>query len=131
MHTRLNLLPKHCGLIRNVSGCIFRHKKDIKIVVYSVHIAFVLCFRPNVRPKTRRDVDFLNGEYMEPKLKLYLWKDVLCDYTAGMMGALAESPEQALELLQKELAGYQVEWDLAQPYTVHETPIAFHVWGGG
>jgi hypothetical protein len=44
------------------------------------------------------------------KLKLYVWEDVLTDYTSGVMFALAESEEEPRVLTEK---------------------CAFAVWGGG
>lgn len=64
------------------------------------------------------------------KLKLYVWQNVLTDYTDGVMFALATSPEEARKLL---LAGtsYLPKEDLDKEPDVYETPVAFSVWGGG
>jgi hypothetical protein len=63
-------------------------------------------------------------------LKLYVWENVLTDYTDGVMFALAESVEQARGLL---LAGcsYLPQQDLMQEPKEYTTPVAFDVWGGG
>ena len=65
-------------------------------------------------------------------MKLYVWDDVLCDWTSGMMFAVAESPEQARELLLRE-CDWLPEDDLAktpQEYDLTD-PVAFYMWGGG
>ncbi len=68
-------------------------------------------------------------------MKLYVWEDVLRDYTPGMICALAESEEQALEMIKKadDAAYYEItEGDDAEikPKIV-EIPKAFTCWGGG
>jgi hypothetical protein len=66
-------------------------------------------------------------------LKLYVWEDVLCDYTCGVMFALAESVEQAREVIRAE-AGYpsvSVNDGLKQEPKVCDTPVGFIQWGGG
>lgn len=65
-------------------------------------------------------------------LKLFVWEDVCCDYTAGIMFALAESPAEArIELLKEcdyidseDLAKEPEEWDM-------NVPRASVTWGGG
>ena len=66
---------------------------------------------------------------MEKQLKLYVWEDVLTDYTPGIMFALAESPEEARELI-REKCDYVGE-ELEQEPECYETPVGFAVWGGG
>lgn len=66
----------------------------------------------------------------KPKLKLYVWENVLTDYTDGMMCALATSPEQARKLLLKRCS-YIPENQLAEEPKVVSKPEAFLVWGGG
>ena len=34
-------------------------------------------------------------------MKLYVWDDVLCDYTSGIMFAIAESEEDAKKIIMK------------------------------
>lgn len=70
---------------------------------------------------------------MARKLKLYVWENVLADWTAGMAVALAYSPEDAKEQLMK--AGLKHTWDGVKldgvsPVEV-EKPAGFFCYGGG
>jgi hypothetical protein len=67
---------------------------------------------------------------MRKKLKLYVWEDVLTDYTSGIMFALATSSDEARHLLIKKCP-YIPPNDLAQEPKCIETPKCFVVWGGG
>ena len=64
-------------------------------------------------------------------MKLYLWHNVLTDYTSGMAFAVAASVEEARGLL----AGTNAYWgdDLAREPEVHELtePFCDYVYGGG
>ncbi len=66
---------------------------------------------------------------MDNGLKLFVWEDVLRDYTSGMMVALAHDVDEARALLRKEL-DYSNEMN-AEPTHVVENPAAFYVYGGG
>jgi len=70
---------------------------------------------------------------MNPKLKLFVWKDVLMDWSKGVAFALAENLEEAKKLLRKELP-FSVD-DFEREFTkepeVYESPMAFALWGGG
>lgn len=82
---------------------------------------------------------------MSKCLKLYVWKDVLTDYTSGIMFALAESVGQAREIICPGWAETEARWrespsdcrvgclhtDLRDEPGVHETPVGFTCWGGG
>lgn len=77
-------------------------------------------------------------------LKLYIWENVLRDYSPGMVAVLAESEEQAWELLRQK---YEAAWeqlrgydDMYNPKGLYPNakrpreitePEAFAVWGGG
>jgi hypothetical protein len=67
---------------------------------------------------------------MNEDLKLYVWEDVLADYTSGIMFALARSESEARELILKNCS-FVPDEDLAKEPKVYETPIGFAVWGGG
>lgn len=70
------------------------------------------------------------------ELKLFVWEEVLCNYTAGMMVALAPDVETARELLRAQQAKeyyydeQRVEKDLQKAPLVCTTPVAFYIWGG-
>ena len=64
-------------------------------------------------------------------MKLFLWEDVLCDYTSGIMGAVAETKEDAIKALLKECP-YIDQREFDSPHTEHELTEAkgFYCWGG-
>ena len=65
-------------------------------------------------------------------LKLYVWHDVLTDWTHGVMVALAPDAETARRMLMDgEPAGGQVDRDLFASPVVWEAPNCLKVWGGG
>lgn len=63
-------------------------------------------------------------------LKLFVWHDVLTDYTSGVMFALAHDVEEARKLIHVNCS-YLIETDLELQPTVYDAPIGFAVWGGG
>lgn len=63
------------------------------------------------------------------KLKMYVWEDVLTDYTSGMAVALAENVEQALRLFKKK-AGHDLELPISKMKKITK-PEAFYQYGGG
>lgn len=67
---------------------------------------------------------------MDPNLKLYVWENVLTDYTDGVMFALATSPEQARELLLKNCS-YIPDCDLNKEPKIVTEPFALAVYGSG
>lgn len=72
---------------------------------------------------------------MNEGLKLYIWKDVLTDFTSGAMWCLASSVKEARELLRnraKREGDYSdsFEKDLRQQPIVKITASAYYVFGG-
>jgi len=79
------------------------------------------------------------------KLQLYVWEGVLCDYTDGIMFALAHDVEEAklaivksydIRQYNKIMNGEPIKcedviYDLRKPYTIHDTTIGFHLHSGG
>lgn len=64
-------------------------------------------------------------------LKLYVWEDVLTDYTSGIAFALAESIEQAREVIrEKGLSEFRMNELDGDPLVV-EQPEGFYFYGGG
>lgn len=64
-------------------------------------------------------------------MKIFIWKEVLYDYSAGMAVAYAETLEEALGLFHDYVAE-----QLGKPTTVidckkDKKPFATYVWGGG
>lgn len=69
---------------------------------------------------------------MEEK-KLYLWREVLTDYTDGVVFCWATSEQEARELMKGE-CGYMDEEDFEKAPEVHDQTsecFAFVLWGGG
>jgi hypothetical protein len=79
-------------------------------------------------------------------LKLFVWHDVLADYTSGVMFALAENVEDAREAVligyhgkklyeelkeRNKLIGRTVWEDLQLEPNVYDSSVGFAVWGGG
>lgn len=65
-------------------------------------------------------------------MKLFVWEDVLYDYTGGIMFAVAETVEDARRKL-RETDYYIKEYDLnkePQEFDLSEA-VAFTCWGGG
>lgn len=61
------------------------------------------------------------------KLKLFVWKDVLCQWTCGVVFALAENEEQARQLAIDSCE----EWEKASLiYATSETPLVYDTPGG-
>jgi len=65
-------------------------------------------------------------------MKLFVWRNVLTDYTSGMMVAIAENVVEARQQLLAECP-YIPSYDLAEEPDVYDTdkPFADMVWGGG
>lgn len=66
------------------------------------------------------------------RLSLYLWRDVLYDYTAGMAFAIAASADEARGMLVRDPGIYAGD-DFAKDPEVHELtePFCAFVHGGG
>lgn len=66
-----------------------------------------------------------------PKMRLYLWRDVLCDYTPGMAFGVASSKENAIEIISDH--DYVRRELLEKEPEVYElgTPVGAYVEGGG
>jgi len=62
--------------------------------------------------------------------KMYVWEDVLCDWSCGMIVAYAESVEQAREIVRKEHEEYIYAETYGDPIEI-SGPAAFYVYGGG
>jgi len=71
------------------------------------------------------------------QLRLYVWRGIWADYTAGVAFALARSVEEARTLVQSGM-GYAADgsdwWaarGLADEPEVYDAPYGFGVFGGG
>ena len=71
-------------------------------------------------------------KYMkEETLKLFVWEDVLCDYTCGMVCILAHNLGEALELARKKYEQYYLDDFAGKKPKIITEPEAFAVYGGG
>ena len=69
---------------------------------------------------------------MRKKLRLYVWEDVLTDFSPGIMFALAYSVEDARKMLiEREPNSHSVKEEVQQEPKVYDNPMAFIMWGGG
>jgi hypothetical protein len=68
----------------------------------------------------------------QKKLKLYVWEDVLTDYSSGIIFAYAYSEDRARKLvLKKSGESNTVKNDISGKPLVVTKSSAFLVWGGG
>lgn len=78
--------------------------------------------------KTKKQLT--DEEIIERGMKLFVWEDVLTDYTSGMICILAHNLEEAKELLLKKYETYYAN-DFGKPHKVITKPEAFAIYGGG
>jgi hypothetical protein len=66
-------------------------------------------------------------------LKVYVWQDVLRDYSAGLVVIIAHNLDEAREVFMRDYPNEQYVLDnfFGAPHTVHTDPAAFYVYGGG
>ena len=68
-----------------------------------------------------------DDDYTDGKLKLYVWGEFCPDYTEGLAFAIAESLDEAKEMLKKDF-GFESSYG---PVTEHEIKkTAYGVYGG-
>lgn len=65
-----------------------------------------------------------------PKLQLYVWEDVLSDYTDGVMFALATSEDEAKAMILKH-SHYVPDHEFSKSPKVFDAPVGYAIWGGG
>ena len=69
------------------------------------------------------------------ELKLFLWEDVLCDYTCGVCFALAENVDEARKLIiESEENKYIVdllEDEISEEPKIIDGKFGFSLWGCG
>ena len=69
-------------------------------------------------------------------LKLFIWKEVLCDYTCGIIMAIAHDLEEARAVVIANQDEWICDWltreiDRITPEVHDIAPISFYVTGGG
>lgn len=70
----------------------------------------------------------------EEKMKLFIWRDIRCDYTCGIGFAMARNIEEAREVIKS--ASEDWEWDiykgeLMDEPEIYEIPTGAWISGGG
>jgi hypothetical protein len=70
------------------------------------------------RPKTKK-----------PELKLFVWENVLCDWTPGIVFALAVDKREALKLIRKDSRSAWNAVHKLEP-KVYVKPVAYSLRGG-
>ena len=69
-------------------------------------------------------------------MKLFVWHDVLCDYTGGVMFALAHNVQEARAVISKKAAFSDgtlrpsVEEELCAEPSVYDEACGFYLYGG-
>lgn len=70
------------------------------------------------------------GGRMSRRMKLFVWRDVLCDFGCGIAVAMAETVEEARKLLIEDNKSLFGEVMNTEP-EIYEEPKGISVWGGG
>ena len=65
------------------------------------------------------------------KLKLYVWEDVLCDWTCGLAVILAHDEVEARRIMKEKFPDYVTEELPFSKCKVVTEPDAFYIYGGG
>ena len=68
---------------------------------------------------------------MSNELKLYVWEDVLSDYTAGLAVILAHDEGEARRIMKEKFPDYVVKNLPFGECKIVTEPDAFYVYGGG
>lgn len=70
---------------------------------------------------------------MSDELKVYVWEDVLRDYSSGMVVIIAHNLDEAREVFLKKYPDEQYILNdfFGSPHEVVTEPDAFYVYGGG
>jgi hypothetical protein len=64
-------------------------------------------------------------------MNLYVWHNVLSDYTDGIAFALAPDVETARRLVKASVNYSGRDYEFDREPDVHSTAVGFHVYGGG
>ena len=85
---------------------------------------------------TKEDSQLFKKKKMKD-LKLFIWKDVLTDYTSGIAFALAENAEEARKIIfakfekEEQYLSDTLKADLSDEPEMVDSKDGFYVWGGG
>lgn len=67
---------------------------------------------------------------MAKRLRLFVWEDVLCDYTCGIAFALAYDVDEARRLVVAS-DRYATASDIEAEPKVYDAPVGYAIHGGG
>jgi hypothetical protein len=73
----------------------------------------------------------LDRHFSEGGLKMYVWHNVLTDYTSGMVCISAHNFEEAIEVAKRDFPTYVVEDFAGKDYDVYSETHGEYVYGGG
>ena len=67
-------------------------------------------------------------------LKLFIWREIRCDYSCGIGFAMAHNVEEAREVIKKNSEDWEWEcheYELDNSYEMYEAPYGTWISGGG
>lgn len=68
-------------------------------------------------------------------MKMFVWRDVLIDYTSGIAVALANDEDEARKVIIRDAEDYEKKTlagdIIGPPDEIYDKPTGVHVWGGG
>ena len=68
------------------------------------------------------------------KLKLFIWREIRCDYTCGIGFAMAHTVEEAKEVIKKSSEDWEwnaYKYELDNDFEIHEAAYGTWINGGG
>ena len=69
---------------------------------------------------------------MDHKLKLFVWKEVLCDYTCGIVFAYARDVDHARKLVLANAEDFErgmLQSEMSSDPEIYDGEIGIHIWG--
>ncbi len=105
-------------------------------LIYKYLLEYVYC-RLFTQPPVRRD----KQKEMKKQLKLFIWRDVLSDYTPGIAFAMACDVDEARKKIREEIV--KEKWQHVGKYAdsimeelhfepeIHDKPFGTYLFGGG
>lgn len=83
------------------------------------------------KPTNSKSLPEVPSKRKEEPIKMFVWHNVLTDYTSGMVCILAHDFEEAINIAKKEFDNYIVEDFAGKHYEVYSEPHGEYVYGGG
>lgn len=76
------------------------------------------------------ELDSLEPNPLLPKLQTFVWEDVLCDYTCGMIVVAAYSLDQARQMAIEKIGAWNSSDVLGMPTILNHLTVIW-TYGGG